>query len=188
MERVPNNVYASLMSTCKGCVHPDRAVIDQQIVAGVDFRTLAATYHLFLGGLSRHREHVKQLLAESMRVQEGERAERGSALMVRVEKLLDDAEEILSTAKSKQNLTAATGAINACTRLLELCGRLSGELQAPGAGIHFHSTRNVTNVVNINDDTEIAQMFAEFTRNFHPDEIERLKLLVSASAPSQPQS
>ena len=175
-------MYTPLMASCKACIHPDRASIDHQIVNGVPFRTIAATYSLSLGGLSRHRDHVRELLVEAMQARAGERAELGSNLTNRVEKLLGVAEEILTTAKSEKNLTAATGAINACTRLLELCGRLSGELQAPGAGIHFHATKNVTNIVNIrNDDIEVAVLIAEATKGFDPSEIQRLKMLAETA-------
>jgi hypothetical protein len=171
---------------CGPCNHPHRDRIDMQIINGIPYRTIVAENPgLSLGALSRHRAHITEMLRE--RTQE-ERAEQGNSLLSRVEDVITGAYTIVKLAKEDKSYAAASNALNSIIRCLDLLGHLTGELQAPGAGIHFHQTRNITNIVNVNDDSEIAMLFAEFTRNFHPDEIQRLKLLVSASdaAPDVP--
>lgn len=188
MEPVPKMKYAARMGACKPCHHPNRDQIDQAIISGVDYRTLSATYGISLGSISRHKRHVRDFLASAMQARQEKNEERGSPLLVRVEELVAETKEILAMAKTDKNLTAATGAVNAAARLLELCGRLDGSLVSAAApGIHFHQTKNITNVINIHDsDLEIALLFSEATHGYNEREIQRLKQL-AASAPTQPQ-
>ncbi len=161
------------MPVCRACFDPRRNEIDQQIVCGVPLRVIAASTGLSLGGLSRHRAHVANLIKE---LRGDERAEHASTLYKGAESLLDEAKEILSTAKSEKNFTAATAAINAATRLVELLMRASGELQSTPGGIHLTQTiRVTTNYTTAAIDAELASLIAEATDNFSPERIEELK-------------
>ncbi len=103
--------------------------------------------------------------------QAAESAEHGGDLLKRVGRLADAAEEILAEARTNKSFGAATSALNAACRLLELCGRLSGELQAPGAGIQVNFTSNKVTVNNFSDDVDFAQMVGEATMGFSIDEL-----------------
>jgi hypothetical protein len=178
MSSVPEVCYRADMQ-CRACSRPDRATIDEKIVSGVPYRLIAASTGLSLGALSRHRAHVKDQLAEAASHRAAERSEQATTLLDRVESAISDAQAILRDARTSKNLTAATGAVNAVTRLLELLGRVSGELQtASASGIHFSLTK-VSNTVNNygTDDSELAQLVSEATKGFDPAEITRLRLL-----------
>jgi hypothetical protein len=163
------------MPACKACFHRDRDKIDTQMIERVPYRTINAWSDVPLGTLSRHRAHVIAILKER---QPSERAEHGSDLYNRLEKFIAASEEILANAKTARDWKACTAAIGAATRLLELVGRLSGELVAQNVGgLHVTMNRTTNTTININDDTEIAQLVAEATLGFDPGEIERLKLL-----------
>jgi hypothetical protein len=164
---------------CSACLHRDRDQLDAQLVQGVPYRTIANTFDLSLGAISRHKHHVQEMI--QARTTE-ETAAHGSALLDRVTKLVGEAEEILKAAKEKNDFRGANGALGAAAKLLDLLGRLSGELHqanAAGGGLHLH--KHVTNV-NIGhdytNDVEFAQMISEATRGFDPREIERLKTIV----------
>src|SRR5580700_951347 len=109
---------------CKTCSHQDRNEIDRLIVAGTPLRSISIRFGLSLGALHRHKTCIKQALAEAMRCEQGEREEHGDELLQRVQRLADEAETILQSAKAASNLKAATSAICACVRVLELTGRL----------------------------------------------------------------
>jgi hypothetical protein len=163
---------------CKPCFHPRRSEIDRQIVVGVAYRNIAAAFDLSLGSLSRHKSHIQEALADAVKQRDGERSEQSSALLARVEKLVGEAESLLASAKAKDNIAGATSAINAATRLLELLGRLTGELGSQNSGgIHLTVNKTTNTTINYNDDTEIAVLIAEATRNFDPNEIQRLRML-----------
>lgn len=171
------------MAGCRACHHPDHDRVDRETVSGVPFRRIHAWSGLSLGTLSRHKTHIKELLTKAALARDVESAEHGSDLVNRVQELLGEAHEILTTAKSEKNLTAAVAAINACSRLLELCGRATGELQTSGGGIHFHATKNVTNIsVRDGDDVELALLVKEATAGFSPDEINRLRTLTETAS------
>jgi hypothetical protein len=169
------------MAHCKVCHHPSRTAIDAEIVAGRALRAIVATNPgLSLGGLVRHKEHIKTALRQAMESREGENAERSSALLNRVHRLVDEAEAILAIAKTKEDLRGANGALGAACKLLDLCARLSGELQqanAAAGSLHVHLNR-VTNNTVINFDKDLAQLISEGTNHFNPTVIEHLKALL----------
>jgi hypothetical protein len=104
----------------------------------------------------------------------------------RTQRLADEAEAILAIARTNGNLKAATAAICACVRVLELTGRLDGSLAQPHVpGLHLTLNRvHVTNY-NYNDDREIALLIKEATNGFDINEIERLRLLAESSTDSR---
>jgi len=164
---------------CAGCLHPNRDALDDQLVRGVPYRTIANTFQLSLGSISRHKHHVREMIQTRT---QSEREEHGSALLARVERLVGEAEEILRLAKSKEDFRGANGALGAAAKLLDLCGRLSGELQqanAAGGGFHVHLSKTTVNVRNYGDDRELAALVGEATAGFSVDEFLRLKALVN---------
>jgi len=171
---------------CKLDRHPRRDELDRQIINGVNYRSICATFNTTLGTVHRHKQCIKELLNEAEAKGAGERAERGSALYNRVEKLVREAEEILAAAKAKNDFRGANGALGAAAKLLDLLGRASGELQSANAG-GLHLTLNrVTNntIINYNDDADFARMIGEATRGFDVCELMRLKAIAEGqSAP-----
>ena len=168
---------------CAGCLHRDRDALDAQLVQGVPYRSIAASFDLSLGSISRHKRHVREMVQGRSTV---EMNEHGSDLLQRVQKLADEATLILETAKTEKNLKAATAAICAAVRTLELIGRLDGSLaqpHAPGLQLHLHKTVNVT---NYGDDKEIAALVAEATAGFNPAVIERFKQLAACNVDAPP--
>jgi hypothetical protein len=109
-----------------------------------------------------------------------QRAERGDDLLQRVQRLSDEAIGILEIAKAEKNLKAATSAICAAVRTLELCGRLDGSLAQPNApGLHLTMNRVTNNtIVAVDNDADFAAMIGEATRGFDHAELDRLKALV----------
>ena len=165
---------------CRTCCHAKRAEIDQQIIAGTPYRIISQTYGLSLGAISRHKEHVKQTLGEAIQRRDGERQEQGSTLLNRVERLVDEAEGVLTCAKSMQDWRGATSALSAACRLLELCARLNGELQSSNSpGIHLTLNKVSTTINNYDSDQELAQLIAEATEGFNPSVIQRFKALAT---------
>ena len=163
------------MAHCKFCFDPRRNEIDRQYVGGVPLRAIIRTFGGSLGAAHRHRQHVIDLMKART---PSENAEHSSDLLQRVQKLVDEAEVILKDAKATKNLKAATSAIGAATRLLELMGRLTGELQQPNGWIHLNMTRITNNSITVcGDDAELAVLVKEATDSFNPAIIEHFKQL-----------
>jgi len=168
---------------CAGCLHRDRDRLDAQLVQGVPYRSIAASFNLSLGALSRHKRHVKEMIQART---PGEREEHGKSLLARVEELISEAQDVCRLAKADKKYAAARNALNGVGRSLELIGKLTGEIAAPvnAGGIHLMLNKTV-NIANYDDDANFARLVFEATRGFDADEIERLKML-AASSPSQP--
>lgn len=172
------NVCRMSVMSCRACSHSDRDTIDHQLIAGVPVRTIVAATGLSLGGLTRHKQHLKETLGLALRKRTPEQSEEhASSLLSRVEELITEAQQILTTAKADKDPKSALNAVNALARLLELLGRVSGELAQPNAG-GLHLTLNSTKVT-VNkfdgDDVEFATMIGEATNGFDVAELLRLK-------------
>ncbi len=134
----------------------------------------------------RHKQCIKVALGQAMRATHEESTAHASDLLQRVQKLAGEAEEILATAKTSGNLKAATAAICAAVRTLELCGRLDGSLAQPHApGLHLTLNKTI-NVTNYGDDRELALLISEATKGFNSNEIERFKQLAECSVDAPP--
>jgi hypothetical protein len=163
--------------------HPDRDAIANELLRGIDFRTIIANHpnpRISLGALSRFRAALREEMGLALKARsDDERAENGKSLINRVEELIDEAKDICRLAKQDKAYAAATNALNSVARALELIGKLTGEIALPtnAPGIHFHRT-TINNVsVNADDLHEIAVLVGEATENFSIDEFMRLKAL-----------
>jgi hypothetical protein len=164
---------------CKLDHHPNRDQLDDMLVRGVPFSTIRATFGATNGTISRHKNVcLRELLGEALVKGRGERAERGSVLLDRVEEVITEAKAILVDAKAAKSFGPATQALNSITRALELCARLSGELQPGNAGgIHLTKITNVNVTNNYGDDADFAAMVGEATKGFSVAELMRLKAI-----------
>jgi hypothetical protein len=164
---------------CGVCTHKDVDRINQNTIAQIPLRAIAASSdpHVSIGALHRHKDHIRELIAEQ---RAGVRAERGMNLISRVEKIIEEAEAILKAAKSSKDLRCAILALSAIGKQLELIGKLSGGLSQVG-GLTVNLTTHNTTITNYNDDSEIAILVSEATRGFDPSEIERLKALAACT-------
>src|SRR5579862_3913905 len=115
--------------SCRACKHPSRDQIDRDITDGKPLRAIVAYSGLSLGGLVRHKDHIRDLLKDAMRTRASESAEHADDLVLRIERVVTAAEEILTAAKSEKSFGPATQALNSVLRALELIARLRGDLQ-----------------------------------------------------------
>jgi hypothetical protein len=166
------------MASCKGCNHRDREAIDAAIIQGASIRTICDRFGLSVGGAQRHKQHVAEFVkAAATR----ESPERASDLLARIEEVVKAARGIAARAVRTDDLRAANGALGTLLRALETVGKLTGELQTPGAGIHFHAGARVSNTtINVGDDCEIAELLREATDGWSESTIARFKLLAPA--------
>jgi len=164
--------------SCKLDRHPRRQELDDMLIRGIPFSTIRTSFTAATNGtLSRHRNIcLRELLNQAVEQGRAERAERGSGLLSRVEEVITEAKAILVDAKAAKSFGPATQALNSITRALELCARLSGELQS-GNAVHLTKITNVNVNSNYGSDQELAELVREATCNWNPAVIARLKAL-----------
>lgn len=118
---------------CTVCTHPDRAQIDGALITrAFSLRSLAARFGVSAKALERHRVgHVPteavRAGAQAVAADEGL---RGGALMAKASNLLKTAEMLLSDAMMKDQPQTALRAIREAGRMVELCAKLSGDIEA----------------------------------------------------------
>jgi hypothetical protein len=106
-----------MVKRCSVCNHPARPEIDQAIMAGLPYRTLAAQFDLSASALCRHTKHLALALDAQ------QRREDLSQQAVLLEKLaLLDArlDRLFNSASDFRALHVALGCIRESVRLLSL--------------------------------------------------------------------
>jgi hypothetical protein len=122
---------------CSICQHDRRQEIDEAIVAGESYSALSRKYAVSRDSVRRHREngHVDRKLIKAKEARETIEA---GTLFDRVRNLHDRALRILEKAEKSEQLRAATSAIREVRGILELEGRLRGELEQFSINIHLN--------------------------------------------------
>jgi hypothetical protein len=123
-----------MSAVCRVCIHPDRARIDEAIVAREPHRSIASRFNLKPSSVSRHkRNHLARAL---IRAREAQEAAHGESLLGQVKDLASRAIGILNEAEGSGDGRTALLAIREARGCLELLGKATGELVERHAHVH----------------------------------------------------
>jgi hypothetical protein len=111
---------------CTVCDHPERHSIDEILVTGAPYRSVAKRFRLSESAIYRHK--TEHLPAHLLKAREGEEAARADDLLEQVRNLQAHALDILERAEQIGDLRTALAAISQARGNLELLGKLAGEL------------------------------------------------------------
>jgi transposase-like protein len=108
------------------CDHPERHSIDETLVTGAPYRSVAKRFGLSESAVYRHKaEHLPTHLSNA---REAEEMARADDLLEQVRHLQTHALNILERAEKTGDLKTALAAISQARGNLELLGKLAGEL------------------------------------------------------------
>ena len=111
---------------CTVCDHPERHSIDETLVSGAPYRSVAKRFELSESAVYRHKtEHVP---AHLLKAREVEDVAQADDLLEQVRHLQAHALDILERAEEAGDLRSALAAISQARANLELLGKLAGEL------------------------------------------------------------
>ena len=111
---------------CTVCDHPERHGIDEALVTGAPYRSVAERFDLSESAVYRHKtEHLPVRL---LKAREAEELARADDLLDQVRHLRTHALDILDRAEETGDLRTALAAISQARGNLELLGKLAGEL------------------------------------------------------------
>ncbi len=114
-------------ATCTICAHPEREGIDRDIVAGISQRTIARRWCVSRDAVQRHAvRHLSPALAA---MQAEHEVEAAATLLRRTEHLIERTERLLQAAEQDGKVSAALAAVAQLRGLLELLGKVTGELK-----------------------------------------------------------
>jgi hypothetical protein len=111
---------------CTVCDHPESHSIDETLVTGAPYRSVAKRFDLSESAVYRHK--TEHLPAHMLKAREVEETARADDLLEQVRNLQTHALDILERAEKAGDLRTALAAISQARGNLELLGKLAGEL------------------------------------------------------------
>jgi hypothetical protein len=111
---------------CSVCDHPKRHGIDETLVTGAPYRSVAKRFELSESAVYRHK--VDHLPTHLLKAREVEEVTHADDLLEQVKNLQAHALDILERAEKAGDLRTALAAISQARGNLELLGKLAGEL------------------------------------------------------------
>jgi hypothetical protein len=111
---------------CTVCDHPARYSIDEALVSGTPYRSVAKRFELSESAVYRHK--AEHLPAHLLKAREAEEVAQADDLLEQVRHLQGRALNILERAEKAGDLRTALVAISQARGNLELLGKLAGEL------------------------------------------------------------
>ena len=111
---------------CTVCDHPERQLIDEALVTGAPYRSVAKRFGLSESAVNRHK--TDHLLAHLLKARQVEEVAQADDLLEQVRHLQAHALDILERAEKTGDLRTALAAISQARGNLELLGKLAGEL------------------------------------------------------------
>jgi hypothetical protein len=120
---------------CTVCDHPEKHSIDEALVSGVPYRSVAKRFALSESSVYRHK--TEHLPAHLLKAKEAEEVAQADDLLEQVRHLQTHALDILERAEKAGDLRTALAAISQARGNLELLAKLSGELQQEGT-VNLH--------------------------------------------------
>src|SRR5215217_1908507 len=117
---------SSMPRRCTVCDHPERHSIDEALVTGAPYRSVAKRFERSESAVYRHK--TEHLPAHLLKAKEVEEAARADDLLDQVRNLQGHALGILERAEKAGDLRTALAAISQARGNLELLGKLAGEL------------------------------------------------------------
>jgi hypothetical protein len=117
---------SSMPRRCTVCDHPERHSIDEALVTGAPYRSVAKRFERSESAVYRHK--TEHLPAHLLKAKEVEEAARADDLLDQVRNLQAHALDILERAEKAGDLRTALAAISQVRGNLELLGKLAGEI------------------------------------------------------------
>jgi hypothetical protein len=111
---------------CSVCDHLERHGIDETLVTGAPYRSVAKRFGLSESSVYRHK--TEHLPAHLLKAKEVEEVAHADDLLQQVRDLQSHALDILERAEKAGDLRTALAAISQARGNLELLGKLAGEL------------------------------------------------------------
>ena len=112
--------------TCTVCENPNILNINENLIAGQSYRSIAKQFSLSESAVYRHKNHISQTLVKAKDARESVYAD---SLLDQVKSLMEKALEILAKAEVEDDLRTALIAVREARGGCELLGKLLGELR-----------------------------------------------------------
>jgi hypothetical protein len=144
---------------CSVCIHPDRQQIDQAIVSGNSYRTVAQQFTISRDAVVRHRRHLSVALAKPLN---SEQISPPETLLGQLEELKSEAQRLKQKAEGDGDYRTALAAVRELCRIVELVAKLCGQIDS----------HTETKILNVNFDQETVNRITKtFLARHHHAEV-----------------
>jgi CRISPR/Cas system CMR subunit Cmr4 (Cas7 group RAMP superfamily) len=143
---------------CSVCIHPDRQQIDQAIVSGNSYRTVAQQFTISRDAVVRHRRHLSVAVSKPLGSDEICPSE---TLLGQLEELRSEAQRLKQKAERDGDYRAALAAVRELCRIVELVAKLCGQIDS----------RTETKILNVNFDQDTVNRITKtfLARHIHAE-------------------
>ncbi len=124
---------------CTICTHPDRETIDQELLTGTPYHTVAKEHSVGVSAVFRHRrDHLTRLMANAVEARGVRNLEYGDDLLGQLEFLNGKTLKILDEAEAMGDRRGALAAIREARSTIELNAKLCGQIREQHLHLHGH--------------------------------------------------
>ena len=122
---------------CSVCTHAHKDEIDEALIAGEPIRDIGRQFGVDKSSISRHKQkHLPSALIKAKKTEEISRADN---LVGEIERLKIQANRIAKKAEQKGDYRTALAGVRELTRIVELLGKLQGEIKDQTVNIVFNA-------------------------------------------------
>src|ERR1700682_1056662 len=133
---------------CSICVHDDRGEIEQALLCGDSYRTIAQRFAISRDAVVRHRRHLPAALTHA---HEAKEIIHGDRLVDQLRDLRSEASRLKERAEQAGDYRTALAAVRELCRIVELIAKMTGELDS----------RTETKILNVTLDADTARRISE---------------------------
>ena len=138
--------------SCTICIHPQRESIDQELLAGRGYRSVANQFGVGPSSVFRdRRDHLASLMAKALDTRELRDLEHGGDMLDQLEFLNQKTLRILADAEKAGDRRGALAAIREARSTIELTAKMCGQIREQHLHLHGHQMLS----------PEAAQQFVE---------------------------
>jgi hypothetical protein len=133
---------------CSLCIHDHRQEIEQALLCGDSYRTIAQRFAVSRDAVVRHRRHLPEALTHA---REAKEIIHGDRLVDQLRDLRSEAKRLKEKAEQAGDYRTALAAVRELCRIVELIAKMTGELDS----------HTETKILNVTLDAETARRISE---------------------------
>jgi hypothetical protein len=124
---------------CTVCCHKSRRQIERELLTGRPYRSVAKQFAAAPDAVFRHKRHLPRTLVKA---EEAKQVAQAESLIEQLKVLNEKARDLAAKAEASGDYRTALLAVRELVRIVELCARLTGELneRAKHDHVHLHLT------------------------------------------------
>lgn len=120
---------------CTVCCHKNRLRIEQELLTGRPYRSVAKQFAAAPDAVFRHKRHLPGKLVKA---EEAKQVAQAETLIEQLGVLNEKARDLAAKAEASGDYRTALLAVRELVRIVELCARLTGELNERAKHDHLH--------------------------------------------------